>query len=258
MTTGRTPGKAAPREERRFDNTYLTPDTHKVHRDYLAHAFRWGFAHRFCKGERVLDVGCGAEWPLGQVLQNHGNLGIRAEKYVGVDAGPKPKEKRTVLADLWPDFSFGERWQELVAAYGKFGVVCSFEVIEHCDLADGKLILAGIRGCVKDDGIVLLSTPVNDGHRQARNHIHEWGTEELAAALATAGLRVERSFGTFADVSRVRKAIKDAGRADHLQTWEDLREWFSDDVLSCFLAPLYPEVAKNRLHVCRPWKEEEE
>jgi SAM-dependent methyltransferase len=252
MPQGKTPGKGAPREDRRFDTTYLVGDTHMVHRDYLAHAFRWGFAHRLCKGKTVLDAGCGPEWNLGRVLQVHGNMGIRAAKYVGVDLNPKLPTRRTKLYDLWPGFNLTEDWTELRDQYGLFDVVASFEVIEHMGEADGEAYLHGLRQLC--GGLLLLSTPQNNGRRPARNHVKEYSTAELDHALHSAGFEAVRRFGTFGDVRALAKAIRDRGGCEgesHEGTWRQLREYYSDDVMATFMAPLYPDACKNVMWVCR-------
>jgi SAM-dependent methyltransferase len=253
MGVGTTPGKGAPREARQFDTTYLTGDTHMVHRDYLAHAFRWGFAHRMCKGKRVLDAGCGPEWNLGKVLQVHGNMGIRAAKYAGVDLSPKLPERRTKLYDLWPELDVTVGWGVLLDYYGTFDVVTSFEVIEHMGEEDGERYLAGLRQLT--GGMLLISTPQNNGHRAARNHVKEYSTAELDHALTRAGFEVVRRFGCFGDVRAIAKAIR--ANEDRFMSeacervWNELREYYSDDVMACFMAPLYPEACKNVMWVCR-------
>jgi 2-polyprenyl-3-methyl-5-hydroxy-6-metoxy-1,4-benzoquinol methylase len=248
MSVGHGPGQGKPREPRRFDSTYLNVEAETaVHRDYAAHFFRWGFATRFCKGKRVLDAGCGDKWPLGQVLQNHGNMGIRAEKYVGVDVSAKVPERRTKFYDLYPSFDFTspEARAGLRETYGLFDVVTSFEVIEHMAEADQRSYAAGLKEMTRPGGRVLISTPTAQG-RPARNHIRELKVEELHAILNGAGLKVVDRFGTFGDVGRLRSAATDGDKF----VMDRLRDYYTDDVLACFLAPLYPDSCKNNIHVC--------
>lgn len=240
------PGQGAPREPRQFDQTYLEAGTHgrKVHRDYAAHFFRWGFAFRFGTGRRVLDVGCGPEWQLGYVLCRHGQPGARPEKYVGVDLSPIVcGDKRTLYYDLWGEFDFCARYGELG---GGFDVACCFEVIEHMGVEDGARLIAGVRECLKGNGVFLVSTPRNEGRKPARNHVHEWSVAELRRALEEGGFKVVRRFGTFGDVGSIRAV---AG-ADERAVMDRLGEYYSNEVLSCFLAPLYPDACKNNLWVC--------
>lgn len=267
MGKGTTPGRGAPREEREFDQTYLSTEKHGrlVHRDWIAHAMRWGFAHRFCKGKRVVDLGCGPEWNLGKVLCCHGNMGIRPEHYVGVDLS-EIEERTTKFYSLrgGVDVTTRADADRLAEEFGSFDVACSFEVIEHVPVEKGLGLLESARRLLGEGGMLLLSTPRNEGHRPARNHIHEYGTDELAELLDEAGFRVERRFGTFGDVKRLEGAMRKAmssislsaeqraAAGQHLATYEDLRAYYSDDVMACFLAPLYPDACKNNLWVCRP------
>lgn len=250
MPSGRTPGRGAAREAREFDQTYLDPErTTQVHRDYGAHFFRWGFAARFCKGKRVLDFGCGPKWLFGKVLTRHGNMGLRPELYVGADlsqidggdATTKTSCRRGGI-DLTRDA------RRLVDEFGLFDVVASFEVIEHMDLDAGRRFLTAMRACCKEDGVVVLSTPRNEGHKPARNHIHEYSTDELRSLIEDCGLAVSKRYGTFGDILKLRAAAEPVDA----ELMTRLAVYYSDDVLSCFLAPLYPDACKNNLWVLKP------
>lgn len=246
------------REERRFDQTYLSQDHHgrQVHRDYAAHYFRWGFSKEQCYQRRVLDVGCGPEWPLGRVLCNHGGFGSkRPSKYVGVDLSKIPgRHDRNKIVDLLGEFNFVFRHEELVETYGKFDTVCNFEVLEHMDEPDQRELLSCMHKVLRDDGEgrLIISTPVRaaSGH-QARNHIREVTVPEMQELLETAGFTVLDRFGTYGDILKLKKAAREAGSSDHLRTMEDLSRYYCNDVLSNFLAPLYPDACKNNLWVCR-------
>jgi len=124
----------------------------------------------------------------------------------------------------------------------------SFEVIEHMDIGDGRMLVMGMAELLEPEGTILISTPRNPGDRkQARNHVHEWSDEELGAVFHEAGLRVRERYGTFGDVDSLRRAAKADPAA--LQVYDRLRPYYSDEVLACFLAPLYPEACKNSIWV---------
>ena len=257
-----------PREERQFDQTFLSEKQHgrQVHRDYAAHYFRWGFSKEQCCGKRVLDVGCGPEWPLGRLLIFHGGFARkRPAKYVGVDLNKiEGNHNRNKIADLLSEFNFVERWKELLETYGAFDTVCNFEVLEHMDEPDQHRLLKCMRRCVKPGGTLIISTPVRaaSGY-QARNHIREVTIPEMRELLEDAGWEVVKRYGTYGDITKLRKAALEEGLAHdegdstrmdgnaHRQTMQDLSEYYCSDVLANFLAPLYPDACKNNLWVCR-------
>jgi SAM-dependent methyltransferase len=256
MSEGRTPGRGRPRALRRFDQTYLSENRHgsMVHRDYAAHFFRWGFVFRFCKEKRVIDIGCGPEWNLGRVLINHGRIPLRPEFYVGVDLSPLEPQVITKHRALVGECDFTNPSMASVVAdlFGPFDVACCFEVIEHMGVEDASALLRVAKTTVRDGGTLLLSTPVLSSRGPARNHVHEYTVPELRDLVERCGWRVERRFGTYGDVASLRKATREAEderAVCHLKTMEDLSEYYSNEVLANFLAPLYPDACKNNLWV---------
>lgn len=244
---------APERDDRRFDQTQLKESTHgnMIHRDYLAHVFRWGFTAKWVKkGNRVLDVGCGQDLGLLKSLLKWGSY-VPAE-YVGVDYNrvtvDTGKGNRQFLSRDWVtvhgEFDFTSRYAEL--AEGHFDRVTCFEVIEHMYTADGLKLLQGLRHCLSDDGVAFLSTPVFNG-KAARNHLHEYEIDELRQAIEAQGLVVAKRYGTFGNY----QAIKKAATPEQLATLEGLREYYSDEVLACFLAPLYPDASRNNVWCLR-------
>lgn len=233
--------------DRRFDKTQLHEKQHGqlVHRDYAAHFFRWGFAANFIgPGAHVLDVGCGQDLNLVRVV--NAKLATLPELYVGVDLN-KIKECNISWVRLFPEFSFVDHWKRIVKAHGQFDVVTCFEVIEHMHKPDGLKLLKGVRECMTKNAVFLLSTPVYDGRRMAANHIHEYQTSELADLVQRAGLKVEKRFGTYARAPQIKKAMTKAER----ELVEELHEYYSWEVLNCFLAPKYPDACANNIWMLR-------
>lgn len=232
------------RESRRFDTTALTERTHGyiVHRDYAAHFFRWGFAKKFVgNSDDVLDVGCGEDFPYVKSLVSAYPDGV-PRSYVGVDLNPLPRPPSRKWASYRGEFDFTTRYSEL----GQFSTIMCFEVIEHMGTADGALLLAGVRECLRDDGVAVLSTPVFNG-RAAGNHIHEYTIPELSAAIEAAGLKIQKKYGTFANYHD----IKRAATPEQVAVLDAIGEFYTTDVTACFLAPLYPEASRNCVWVLR-------
>ncbi len=238
--------KKKPGEDPRdFDTTALKSKVNGtyVHRDYAAHYFRWGFAERWIgkdHDQRVLDIGCGPEQALCLLLRHHS----WPRELVTVDYAPVKNRCDTAWHTLLAPFDFTRDYKKIP---GKFDVITCLEVIEHMHKDSGLKLLRGAKHLLEDEGVLLLSTPCYDGGRHALNHIHEYTVDELDALITKAGLRMQRRFGTFMDLPKVKKIINQY----HRKTFEDLQEYYSPDVLSTFLAPLYPDLCRNNMWVIR-------
>lgn len=231
------------RDGREYDTSALTEKSHgyKVHRDYAAHFFRWGFVRRMIglNPGPVLEVGCGEDFPF----VKHISYGDQVpERYVGVDLNPLPHPPTQKWATVHGGFDFNARHAELGA--GAYESVICLEVIEHMTRAHGDELLAGIRHCLAPAGKVYLSTPVFDG-KAATNHIHEYEIPELREAVEVAGFRVVRRFGTFAN----QRDIMRVATPEQAATLTAINEYYTTDVTACFLAPLYPDASRNNLWV---------
>jgi 2-polyprenyl-3-methyl-5-hydroxy-6-metoxy-1,4-benzoquinol methylase len=233
------------KEDRKFDQTQLRAASygHQVHRDYAAHFFRWGFSTNFVKlGCEVLDVGCGQDLPLVNVLiPRMSNI---PKRYVGVDMN-RVSAKPPRWATIHQEFDFTSRSKEIP---GEFDVIVNFEVIEHMKKEDGAKLLRAMRGKLREgSGRLLLSTPVYNEKHMAKNHVHEYRYEELADWIASCGLEVESVHGTF----MTSQAMKRVMSKEEGELVERLHEFHSWDVLACFLAPKYPEASSNCCWVCK-------
>ena len=232
----------APREERRFDQTYLRENAHgqTIHRDYIAHCMRWAYATKSAEGKRVLDVGCGPEKPLMKVLFRNADPADKPVQYVGVDLN-KVKPTTRAGCTIHSEFNFLD--DDLSVLGAPFDLVCCYEVIEHMGPEDGLKLLRRLREMT--NGQLHLSTPVL-GHKQARNHIHEYEIDELYVALAKAGFTVMKRFGTFANLP----AIIKVATKEECALLKEMREFMDDHVAACFLAWKYPDSSRNNLWIC--------
>jgi SAM-dependent methyltransferase len=228
--------------EREFDKTQLREAGYgyKVHRDYAAHFFRWGFASNLVdKGMKVLDVGCGQDLPFYKVLTGH--MSCIPERMLAVDYNPITKKPGTQWLTVKDKFNFIENWNELLIEFGQFDLATCFEVIEHMQKGNGDKLLEGLKGMLKPEGTLILSTPVYNEKHMAANHIHEYRFEELKDNFQRAGLKVERVHGTF----MTSQSLKRVCTKEELALVEELHQWHGWDVLSTFLAPKYPEASSN-------------
>lgn len=246
------PAKVQGEDTRDFDTTSLKLKGagNFIHRDYAAHFFRWGFAANWIKGgENVLDIGCGVDQALVRILCH--KPGGQPRILVGVDYDEVKPRWNPAWFKLFAGFDFTKRWKEFQGRYqvtpnGQFDIITCFEVIEHMQVAHGRKLLKGAFELLAPMGTMLLSTPIYDGKKMAQNHIHEYYGEELHKEILKAGFSVQRRFGTFQSVLQARRA-----KPEHRAVWDELSAYYSNDVMACFLAPLYPDLARNNLWVLR-------
>lgn len=220
-------------------------ETHP-HKDYLGHIFRWGWANQFInKQTRVLDVGCGSSLPLMRVFggPNH-NF---PEFYLGVDAGKVKYDKIPKWAQIIDEFDFTNPLKNEVKESSKFDVVVCFEVFEHMSEEKGKRLLENIYNYMNDDAILIFSAPVYcSTYKMAKFHINELTKVEMEDALEGAGLYIKEQFGVFSNINDIKKVAS----KEEMKLYRELGKFYGNDILGAFLAPKYPEAARNILHVC--------
>ena len=141
---------------------------------YQEHINRYMFAAQFCQGKKVLDIGCGVGYGS-RFLSENG-----AEQVVAFDIAEAAIEHAreyysndniSYSVKSAEDFSFDE----------KFDVVTCFELIEHVHLQDA--VLQNIRKVLKDDGLLLMSTPRALEHKRVHYHTKEFSFVEYEAFL---------------------------------------------------------------------------
>lgn len=238
------------RDDRETDNTSLRLSNHgkMLHRDYSAHFFRWSYARRYInKTDNVLEIGCGVDTPLPNMLFGSG-LNKTAASYVGVDLN-KLRISQNKSITLHGEFDFVKRYKELLDDMpGKYDVVICMEVLEHLRVDLGAKLLKAACACTKPGGLFIMSTPCYDGTHHAANHIHEYTIDELKKALEKAGFVVMKRFGTFMNVNDFKKNAS----TEQKLVWNQLSNYFDNDAMSCFFAPMFPDLARNNLWVCTP------
>lgn len=250
--------KEITRDDREYDTTQLHEAGHgrTLHRDYSAHFWRWSFARRFITAKHnVLEVGCGEDKPLCKILT--GGAAAHVNHYTGVDLN-KLKPSNSQRLTFHGEFNFVERYKELLKARPEgFDVVVNYEVIEHMKVEHGTSLLKAMFAATKPGGVLLLSTPVYDGKRHAKNHIHEYTVPELQAAIEKAGYVIERRFGTFMDIKHIGKVEPQIPGMDGKKMLDaiklvrqGLEQYFDSDAISNIFGSLYPDHARNNLWVC--------
>jgi len=108
------------------------------------HGFLEGSVARVPRTAPVLDLGCGSGAGLARLKR----LGFTDLWGVDAEAGPGIDGMTFVRADLD---------RELPRIDAQFGLITLIEVIEH--LANPGAIMSFVSGCLREDGLVLLTTP---------------------------------------------------------------------------------------------------
>lgn len=105
------------------------------------------------KGIAILEVGCG----MGHNINALGKLGYK--NIVGIDYSAecidfcKEKGFDTLLIDEKSESKFYK------AHARSFDLIILYDVLEHYGPSDGVTLLRFIKGSLKDDGMILISTP---------------------------------------------------------------------------------------------------
>jgi hypothetical protein len=234
---------------REFDRTSLKAqkEGYMVHRDYAAHFFRWSWLGRHFNDRAnnwdVLEVGCGVDCPLVRLIKDGTVRKAIPRSYLGVDLNQLVDPPKTKWANFQGSFNFIERHNEL----GRVDAIVNLEVIEHMTREHGEELLVAMRDHLRDASSTLfLSTPVFNG-KAAANHIHEYTIPQLRGLIEKTGYRVEKRFGTFANLNDLKRVAS----PQELKVLEDLRVFHSPDVVACFLAPLYPDASRNNMWVLK-------
>jgi SAM-dependent methyltransferase len=141
------------------------------------HLKRYDFSLQFCFGARVLDAACGAGYGTA-------HLARAAQQVVGVDSSEEAiafARARYLVRGV--EFRVGDI-QALPDAGGTYGVVCSFETIEHVD--DPERTLAEFTRVLRPDGTLVVSTPnARTTTTSPSNPFHriEWSAADFEALL---------------------------------------------------------------------------
>ena len=166
----------------------MVPDDHRLKNLLVEDLAKFHFADQYAANKSVLDAGCGAG-------QGTAHLACSGARYVvGIDISSKAV---TYARDNFvePNLAFG-RMDAVRLGFRDhiFDLVTSIEVIEH--LLEPESYVAGIRRVLKDDGMLVLSTPNKRISSPTPgtlwpHHIREFYPEELEALLARYFSKVE-------------------------------------------------------------------
>jgi len=156
------------------------------------HRERYSFASRFANGKEVVDIACGVGY-AGPIL-----LGAGAKEYLGVDINKSLVEEasRSYGTDTI-HYAHGDICDYQPAHL--FDLVLCFETVEH--VGNYKRALANIRDMLRDDGLLIVSSPNRpvtspkakrlEDKPSNEFHTQEFTIEELVQELRGAGFGVD-------------------------------------------------------------------
>lgn len=266
-------GIMARNQNRVIDKTFLSLDLAEerglIHRDYIAHCFRWSHVVKFLnqqhryKDARVLDVGCGKEMPLAKTLYVNKMTPFH---YVGVDVNefdvPAMLEGKKIPIKIWTKTDFCALDEEDVGlpssnGYALPNILTSFEVLEHVTPEHCRRMLQHFQKLTSPDCHFFISTPCWNGSA-AENHINEMTFAALGALIEDLGFNIEGVYGTFASISDYESELSAVSTYDRVtgsalppvdlrNIFSALRNYYDTNALSTIFAPLFPDKSRNAL-----------
>ena len=142
------------------------------------HRCRYWWAAQVASGRDVLDAACGTGYGT-VILAEAGSRNV-----TGIDlsvdavdgAAKRLGDRGSVLQADVRDLPFED---------DSFDLITCFETIEHVE--DGAKVIAEFRRVLREDGLLLISSP-NPGVYPEGNehHVHEYSSEELSALVGAA------------------------------------------------------------------------
>ena len=244
--------------------------------DELAHISRYckiaehimDEAARLKRPVDLLEIGCGQIWTLRYLYK-----AIVCKKedqvrsYTGIDIDPSVKNdfwsEQLVEDSSWFKIFNGRLViQDLTvkpappaspARDGLYDFFYTTEVIEHMQAKFIEPWLKRVAALLRPGGLAYVSTPNHDGSRDKlpKDHVYEWGFEELKALL-TKYFELVRVDGVFTQLPAFGKAFKDKKQVQY--SWGAyaqpdvvnlIRARFDPHWQRVILAMFYPEVANN-------------
>jgi len=245
---------------RLLDKTHLSIDQAEargfIHRDYIAHCFRWSHVVKFLMqghrydGAHIIDIGCGKDQPLPRLLYANRMTGF---DYSGIDINwltPEPSlvtaHRNNKIRVAIHENCDASLLDPAKLRWGLGNILVCFEVLEHMQPFIMHRMLRHWHALLEPDATLFVSTPVYNGSAAA-NHINEMGRITLGSAFEHAGFSITGCYGTFASQRDLWPVMSQSDR----NLMEELGEYYDSNVLSTIFAPKYPEASRNNLWVLR-------
>lgn len=253
------------RKDEEFDRTDLNiqraNERGMIHRDYIAHCFRWTYIQNWLSrrdsefaGEKsrknhryqhahVLDIGCGKDLMLYRVLNSNKLLPL---SYTGVDINELAIPTGFEGSRLKPNL-IQQDFCSIASLPTAPNLITCFEMLEHVPIDYARRTLNKAYELSSDGSYLILSTPVYyERYGMANNHINEMTRPLLVDMLMDCKWKIKENYGTFCGQYEIRNALTE----EEKKIYDELRNYYSTHVLSTIFAPMYPEYSRNNLWVC--------
>ena len=246
---------------RTIDKTHLSIDQAEdrgfIHRDYLAHCFRWSHVvkhlgkKKLYKKAKIIDIGCGKEIPLLKTLYTM-KMTPRVYQAIDVNTINFQDIHRKIIEKMGDNNFYLEEETDFSEDLSSFPtltnphIITCFEVLEHNAPDKVIKILDNIHKIANKDTTIFISTPVFNG-KAAANHINEMPYEIMEGLLKTREFDIIHRYGTFASQKEIEPVLYETGSNDLTIAYEYLKDYYDSNILSCFLAPLFPKYSRNVL-----------
>lgn len=177
------------------------------------HQAKYKFALKFCKGKKILEIGCGSGHGSKFLADNGASEVIAYD----VDHGAINFAVKNFSNS---NINFAQADAETLILKKKYEVILSLEVIEHLNLPENLLKIAK-DGLVKK-GVFILSTPnkaysiLDNGKPSNPYHIYEYYPDELKRILLKYFKKVE----LYGVVLNNKKKIRDEDKVHSSWRWK--------------------------------------
>lgn len=201
------------------------------------HLAKYKFALKFCKGKKILEIGCGSGYGSKYLAEN----GVKKIMAYDIDPGAINFAIKNCYNK---NISFAEGDVQKLELNDKYDVIISFEVIEHLKQPEKLLRLA--KNSLNRLGVFILSTPnksysiLDNGKPSNPYHVYEYYPEELKEIL----LKYFKSVDLFGVIlANKQKAEKEKSMHNTLR-WK-FANWFVNKRITRKLMNYLPEYPKR-------------